>query len=244
MNARTIGSALAAVSVALMCLTGCVTKDVDDVPPESRRFEVAGDHVTITGDSGQVDLTPADVDDVEVTRWFTGDSDEATWQMSSDELRLSTDCGFLSSCDVRYEIRVPHNLEVTATGDSSDIKASGFDTTVNVETDNGSIVLDEMTGDLTIVSSSGNQTLSGITSTNIDTKAENGQIEIALDSPAESLRVETQNGDVSVEAPEAGYALTTDTENGSIDNELNNDSASNNTIDIATENGKITLASR
>ncbi|MBZ6172634.1 hypothetical protein KVH24_10265 [Streptomyces olivaceus] len=57
--------------VALGALTAC-GGSVDDDGPEKRDFALTGGELTIKRNSGDLEVRPADVDQVEVTRWFSG----------------------------------------------------------------------------------------------------------------------------------------------------------------------------
>ncbi|MEU6039629.1 hypothetical protein ABZ801_29915 [Actinomadura sp. NPDC047616] len=73
-------------------------------------------------DRGDLDLRPADVDEVQVARRFDrwaliGGELAATWELGGERLALATDRGALvGGCGVRYRIFVPKDLALLARG--------------------------------------------------------------------------------------------------------------------------------
>lgn len=231
---------LAGTALVALTLTACAS--ADDAEPETTSFGLTSEHLTITKESGgDIELRPADVDDVEVTRWFAGDSGEATWDFDDNELTLATDCGFLSSCDIRYLVLVPHDVALTLAASNGDVTASGFDTALTIQTENGAIAVEDVSGDLTLHSSSGDQHATGLTAEQVQAQASNGTINLTFSDPPSNLAVSTENGAVTLHLPDAAYAVTISTDNGSVENALTEDADSPHAIDVTTENGDIAL---
>ncbi|MEV6166241.1 DUF4097 family beta strand repeat-containing protein [Streptomyces sp. NPDC052052] len=218
----------------------------DKSAPVQRTFEVGGDRLTISRSNGDLDVRPADVDEVEVKRWFSGWSvfgkPKASWDLVGDKLTLGTDCGFvISSCSARYEVLVPKNLALTVEGDNGETTATGFDTALRIRSDNGSVHVSDASGSLTLHSGSGELRATGIDSGRVEARSANGKVYLAFVSTPDRVDVRTENGGVTVEVPDAAYKVTTRTENGDVEANVPTDASSDRTISARTENGAITL---
>ncbi|WP_420110608.1 DUF4097 family beta strand repeat-containing protein [Pseudactinotalea sp.] len=227
-------------TIASLVLVACGS--ADDAEPDTTSFAVAGDHLTITKNSGgEIELRPGDSDRVEVTRWFSGSPDDATWDLVDDELLLATDCGFLSSCDVQYRVTIPRDLAVTLESSNGDVLAADFDTAVSIHTENGAITVTDVSGELVLRSTSGDQQASGISSDKVEAHAENGTVDLGFTDTPSSVTVSTENGAVTLRLPDDPYDVTVSTDNGSVTQELTQQANSPHTIDVTTENGAIDL---
>lgn len=233
--------------LALVALTGCSGGSSDDAEPEDRSFPLAGDQLTIAKDSGDLDVRPADVEEVEVTRWFSGGSGigggaEATWELAGDTLTLTTRCGgMLGQCDVRYEVLVPWAVTLTVEGENGTISAAGFETDLAIRSDNGAVSVEDASGDLTLNSDNGELRGTGIASSRVDAGSENGQVRLTFAVVPDQVEVTTENGAVTVEVPDAAYNVTTVTDSGEVSVDVPEDANSERTITARTDNGAITL---
>lgn len=179
-----------------------------------------------------------------VTRWFAGEPGDATWRFDHDTLTLATDCGFLSSCDVRYQILVPRAVSVTLTGDNGTITASGFTTALAIRTDNGGIDVKDVSGVLTLLSANGAQHATAVTSEHVEARSKNGEIRLTFDTPPASLAITTENGAVTADLPDEGYHIDARTDSGSLSRSLTEVADSKHHITVTTENGDIHLRAR
>ncbi|MFC4564435.1 DUF4097 family beta strand repeat-containing protein [Nocardiopsis mangrovi] len=236
--------AAAGAALTLTVLTGCGA----DGGPEERAFGPAGERITISAESGDLDVRPADVDEIEVTRWFTGWSaigarTGADWEFAGDTLALTTDCAplLLGRCDVRYEVLVPREVAVTVDGGSGAVSASGFASALDITTDNGAIRVEDAADPLSLRSASGEQRATGVTSGSVEARSENGAIRLSLAEAPDSVEVEADNGAVTVEVPEADYDVTTATDSGDVRTDVPEDSGSPHTITARTGNGAISV---
>src|SRR5882762_88643 len=87
---RTLLAAGGAVLVSV-AVTGCA--DAGDAKAEHKSFALSGKTLTVDSDNSQIELVPADVKDVEVTRrvdgWvFMGTGPKAKWSMKDGTLTL------------------------------------------------------------------------------------------------------------------------------------------------------------
>ncbi|MFC3997936.1 DUF4097 family beta strand repeat-containing protein [Nocardiopsis sediminis] len=239
-------AAAAGAVLALATLAGC--GGAGDGAPEERTFGPAGERLTVSAESGDLDIRPADVDGIEVTRRFTGWSaigarTEAGWDLTGDTLALTTDCAplVLGRCDARYEVLVPQGVAVTVEGGSGAVAASGFDAGLDITTDNGAIQVEDASGPLALRTASGEQRATGITSGRVEARSENGAIHLALTGVPDSVEAEADNGAVTVEVPDADYAVTTSTDSGDVRTDVPEDAGSPHAITARTGNGAITV---
>jgi hypothetical protein len=233
-------------ALALAALSGCGS-DLEDARPEKRSFATAADRLTIDSDNGDVAVRPADVDRIEVTRWFSGwaliGDPEATWEMDGDRLELRTDCGpVVGDCSARYEVLVPRETELTVVGDNGDIRAEGFGTALRIETDNGDVTVSDSTGPLTLEGDNGDMVATGVTSRQVNAVSDNGDVRLVFTSAPDRTSVESSNGDVTLEVPEGtAYRVDAETSNGDVTTELATDPKGANRLDVRSDNGDITL---
>ncbi len=235
-----------AAVLALASLAGC-GGSADSAEPERRRFGPVGDRLVISKNVGDLDIKPADVEEVQVTRRLSGQSliggrPKATWELKGDELTLSVDCGTLASrCSISYEVLVPRRVTPTIKGENGTISASGFGTGLRIRTGNGAVSVTDASGPLTLESENGELRATGVTSRRVDASSQNGQIHLSLTTVPDKVGVTTENGAVQVEVPKAAYKVVTTTENGSVSADVPRDDASPHTITIRTLNGPIAL---
>ncbi|TDC78019.1 DUF4097 family beta strand repeat-containing protein [Streptomyces hainanensis] len=221
-GALTLAAAAAIGTLAVVTTTEATT--------ERRDFGPVGDRLTIAAGEGALDVRPADVDEVEVVRRLSGrtllgDRPEAHWDLSDDTgtLSLTTDCGLIGWCDVRYEIRVPRGTAVTVAGGSGAITATGFTAPLEITSDNGAI------------------TVADAVAADVRATTENGTIRLAFAAVPEAVTATAENGAVTVELPRATYRVATTTENGDVDVDVPESADSPHTVTVRTENGAIAL---
>lgn len=212
---------LTGASVALACavvLTGCGSQRM--TVEQSRSYVLAGSVLKVDVDSGDVEVQSDDVDRVQVTRWFNGGPEDASWTMDSDELLLREDCGFLFSCDIRYRIVVPLETEVIVEAQSGDIEATDFATALEITAENGDIEVSDISGDLILTSVNGEVSGSSLTSTIVEATTLNGDIDLSFNAVPRQTEVSSESGEVTVSVPTGDYAIDLSTESGDIDSDI------------------------
>lgn len=238
-----VGGAL----VASVAVVGCGGSADDDDGPQQRAFALAGDQLTISRSSGDLEVRPADVDKVEVKRWFSGWSaaggkPKASWELVGDKLTLSTDCGgVISNCSARYEVLVPEGVSLAVEGDNGKTTAVGFEEALRIRSDNGAVNVSDASGDLTLQSGSGEVKATGISAGRVKASADNGKVDLSFASVPDEVEVTTENGGVTVEVPDARYRVATKTDSGDVKADVPTDANSAHTISARTENGAIAL---
>jgi hypothetical protein len=232
--------------LALSALTGC-GEPAGDAAPEKRGFGPVPDRLAVTSGNGDLDIRPADVGRVEVTRWFSrwsviGSRPKATWDLRNGRLTLATDCGaVISGCDVRYRVLVPRNVALTIDADNGAVSASGFGTALQIRTDNGAVTVAGSTGPLSLRSQNGNLRATGIRSRRVDAASQSGEVHLSHTAVPDQANVTTENGAVILDVPKTTYKVTTTTDNGEVHTDVPRSAVSPHTITVRTDNGAITV---
>ncbi|HET6360379.1 DUF4097 family beta strand repeat-containing protein [Streptomyces sp.] len=234
-----------------LSLTGCGSADAGDAPVEKRAFPFAGKALTIDSDDSDIELQPADVKDVQVTRqvdgWvFLGNGPEATWKMEGGKLTLRVKCDAVASdCEARHIVKVPRGVAVTVEDDNGSVTASGFDTALTIRSDNGSVTVRDSSGPLELDSDNGDVVTERVKARTVSVDSANGDVRLGLLAAPERVETVSDNGSVLIELPRAGapYAVTAKSENGDVDVDVPNDSSSSHVVKARSDNGKVTVRS-
>lgn len=83
----------AAVLVGVLGVHGCGSADANEAPVERKAFAFGGKALTVDADGSALEIVPADIDDVQVTRqvdgWVMfGSGPSASWGMRDGTLTL------------------------------------------------------------------------------------------------------------------------------------------------------------
>jgi hypothetical protein len=227
-------------------LTGCGAS-ADDAAPQRRDFDPPGSRLTITKDQGDLDIRPADVAKVQVTRWFDrwtfiGGKPTATWELAGDQLTLATDCGTLiGGCAVRYRVLVPRDLAVGIQGQNGTISATGFSTALSIRSTNGAIRVAGATGPLALRTENGGLRSTDTRSPQVRAVSESGKVDLSFAAAPRQVAVTTENGEVNVTVPRAAYKVATTTDSGDVHADVPKDAAAPRSITVRTDSGAITL---
>ncbi|MGS2587706.1 DUF4097 family beta strand repeat-containing protein [Streptomyces hebeiensis] len=245
---RTLLAAGGAVVLGV-CVGGCGTADASDAPVERKSFALNGKTLTIDAENAGVELVPADVAEVEVTRqvdgWvFMGSGPDARWEMRNDTLRLGVRCGGVAShCAARHTVKVPRGVAVTVAADNGDTTATGFVTALRLTSDNGAVTVRDARGPLSLKTENGKISAKGVASKKVAATSDNGSVRLAFTAVPDLVETVGENGSVTIELPtsQASYAVRAASENGSVDVDVPTASNSSHTVKARTDNGKITV---
>ncbi|NUL05220.1 DUF4097 family beta strand repeat protein [Streptomyces lunaelactis] len=239
------------VLVAAVVLTGCGGADAGNAPVESRSFPLAGKTLTIDSDSSDIDLVPADVLDVQVTRqvdgWvFMGNGPEASWNMKDGKLTFRVTCDAVASeCESRHTVKVPRGVAVTVEDDNGSVTAGGFDTALKIRSDNGEVTVRDSSGPLELRSDNGEIVTDRVTAKTVTAQSDNGSVQLRLSAVPDRVDTVSDDGEVVIELPRAGapYAVTAKSSNGDVDVDVPTDGGSAHIVTARSDNGKVTVRS-
>jgi hypothetical protein len=250
LRTRTLLAAGGAVLVSV-AVTGCGA-DAGDAKAEHKSFALSGKTLTIDSDNSQIELVPADVKDVEVTRrvdgWvFMGSGPNAKWSMKDGTLTLRLDCDAVaSSCEARHEIRVPRGVAVTVRDDNGGVTATGFSTPLKVRSDNGRVTVRDSSGALDLDSDNGQVVAEGVTAKDIVAGSDNGEVRLTLAAVPDRVESSSNNGAVRITLPQksgVAYKVSTRSSNGDVHVSVDRDDSSAHVVRATSDNGEVTVRS-
>ncbi|MFF2277639.1 DUF4097 domain-containing protein [Agromyces sp. NPDC058126] len=239
---RTI-AIVAVAAAATMAMSGCAwlappERFSDDATLDEQVQSIEIEHpegsVTVEGVEGATAVS------VSRTVSYRGDREiGSTFEVQGDVLVLGG-CG--RNCSVDYTVEVPIGVDVSGATSNGAIALTGVNE-VEVETSNGRIELDDVTGGIEAKTSNGRIEGRGLAGDGVRASTSNGAIELRLATP-QDVEAHTSNGsiDVSVPSAEGSYQVETDTSNGSVDVDIDDVVDGEFLLDLSTSNGSITVS--
>ncbi|MFG2596452.1 DUF4097 family beta strand repeat-containing protein [Streptomyces sp. NPDC048462] len=245
-HARTLIASGGAV-VAALVLSGCGGADTDDAPVEHKSFAFSGKALTIETANTTLELVPADVKKVEVTRqvdgWVVlGSGPDPRWDMDGGTLSLKVKCkALISNCAAKQQVKVPRGVAVTVHGDNGKIMASGFDTALDLRSDNGEVTVRDSSGPLKLNSDNGGIVAEGISGPTVRADSDNGAVRLGFTAVPTLVDTTSDNGRVVIELPggSTSYAVTTSADNGSTSVEVPRSGNSSHVVKARSDNGEV-----
>lgn len=236
-------------ALVALALTGCGSADVEDAPAEHRSFALSGKTLTIESGGTTVELVPADVRKVEVTRrvdgWVVlGNGPDARWSMRDGTLTLRVTCdALISNCGSRHQVKVPRGVAVTVNGDNGRILASGFDTPLTLHSDNGKVTVRDSSGPLKLESDNGGLVTERISSRSVSARSDNGGIRLGFSAVPDLVDTVSDNGRVTIDLPSGSqaYAVTATARNGRVSVKVPRSDGSPHAVKAHSDNGHITV---
>ncbi|MFJ5528752.1 DUF4097 family beta strand repeat-containing protein [Streptomyces sp. NPDC093261] len=239
---------LAGVVAALVTTVGACGDDAGyDPHPDHRSFALRGRTLTVDSDDSTLEIVPADVDKVEVTRWFrgtvvAGGDPRVTWAMRDDRLVLRLKCsGLLADCSARHLIQVPRGVAVHVEEDDGSVRAQGFREALSIRTRDGSVRVTDSSGPLTLRSGDGSIRATGVDSRRVDATTRDGSVRLELSAVPDLVRSSSQDGSVTITLPPDRYRVTTGSRDGSVHVSLPRDPASSHVIEARTSDGSVSV---
>ncbi|MFI1438131.1 DUF4097 family beta strand repeat-containing protein [Streptomyces fructofermentans] len=239
-----VGACVLAVG---LLATGCGGDAGDDSDPEHRSFALDGRTLTVDSADSALELVPADVDEVRVTRWFDarvvlGGDPEVTWAMKDDTLTLRVHCsGVVADCSARHRVEVPRGVAVTVKGKDGSVRANGFDKALRIEASDGSVRVDDVSGPLTLRTSDGSVTATGVDSRRVDVDTRDGSVRLDLTTVPDRVSARGQDGSLTIGLPDATYRVTAEADDGAVDVSVPRDEHSPHVVSARTQDGKVTV---
>ncbi|WP_405688168.1 DUF4097 family beta strand repeat-containing protein [Streptomyces sp. NBC_00057] len=234
-----------------LALTGCGSTDPGDAPAEHKSFALSGKTLTIYSGHTSVELVPADVRKVEVTRhvdgWVVlGNGPDPTWKMQDNTLTLRVKCrAVISDCASQHQVKVPRGVAVVVKGDNGKVAASGFDTPLTLHADNGKVTVRDSSGPLKLGSGNGGIVTEGISAKSVSARSDNGRIRLGFISVPDLVDTESDNGRITIDLPGGSvrYAVDAVAHNGRVSVDAPRSDDSSHVVKARSGNGQVTVRS-
>ncbi|MFJ1719837.1 DUF4097 family beta strand repeat-containing protein [Streptomyces sp. NPDC088244] len=234
-----------------LTLAGCGSADVSDVPAEHKSFALSGKTLTIHSGQSSLELVPADVRKVEVTRrvdgWVVlGNGPDPRWEMENDTLTLQVKCkALVSNCAAQHQVKVPRGVAVVVEGDNGRIVASGFRTPLTLGADNGRVTVRDCTGPLKLSSDNGGIVGERISAKSVSARSDNGQIRLGFAAAPDLVDTTSDNGGITIDLPAGSvrYAVDVSARNGNTSVDAPRSADSSHVVKARSHNGQVTVRS-
>jgi Putative adhesin len=233
----------AGVGISALLLSGCALLQPPKTMSDEATVDAAISAIEIDDNDGGVfvrGVEGATGISLERTVRYRGDRTiDETHSIDGDSLVLGG-CG--RNCSVKYTLEVPAGLDVSGHTENGEVDLTLVHD-VDVETSNGRITLDGVTGTIRAATSNGRIEGSRLEGDGgIDVSTSNGAIDLRIDV-AQDIEARTSNGPIDLVVPDATYRVNADTSNGDEDIAVPNDPSGEFTLDLSTSNGSITVES-
>ncbi|MFJ5720263.1 DUF4097 family beta strand repeat-containing protein [Streptomyces sp. NPDC093149] len=250
LRSRTLIASGGAALLGLV-LTGCGSSDTADAPAEHKSFALSGKTLTIRSGNTSLELVPADVRKVEVTRradgWVVfGNGPDPQWSMQDDTLTLRVKCrAIISDCSAQHQVKVPRGVAVVVKGDNGKVVASGFDTPLDLHADNGKVTVRDSSGPLKLESGNGSIAAEGISATSVSARSDNGRVQLGFTAVPDLVEAKSDNGRISIDLPAGSvrYAVSATARNGRISVDAPRSDDSPHVVKAHSNNGRVTVRS-
>ncbi|MEV0218090.1 DUF4097 family beta strand repeat-containing protein [Streptomyces sp. NPDC050704] len=242
----TVAVGAGVVAVGLFAV-GCGASAGDDKEPEHRSFALSGRTLTVDSDDSALELVAADVDKVEVTRWFQGSvvvggDPKVTWGMKDDTLKLRMKCsGVVADCSARHRIEVPRGIAVKVKDGDGSVRARGFEEALDIRAVDGSVRVDDTSGPLTLRTGDGSVTATGVDSRQVAVNTGDGSVRLELAAVPDRVEARSHDGSLTISLPKTTYHVTADTSDGAVDVSVPRDEGSSHVVSAHTQDGKVTV---
>ncbi|MBV7668497.1 DUF4097 domain-containing protein [Streptomyces halstedii] len=250
MTIRTGSKALIASGGTVLlvaALSGCGSTDVDDAPVETKSFAYSGSSLTIDAENSVVDVVPADVKEIEVTRqvdgWaLLGSGPKPVWKLEGDKLTFRVNCrALISDCGSHHRVKVPRGIGLSVEADNGKVTASGFDTKLAVSSDNGGVVVRDCSGPLDLRSDNGSVLAERFTGTSLIARSDNGSVKLGFSAVPKLVDVTSDNGGITIDLPAGGeeYAVSASADNGNVSVDVPRSDKSPYVVKANSDNGEV-----
>ncbi|MFJ8919848.1 Putative adhesin [Streptomyces sp. LamerLS-316] len=249
---RTDALVAAAGTVLLVAaLSGCGSTDAEDAAAEHKSFSYGGKALTIDAENSTLELVPADVEQIEVTRrvdgWAVlGSGPDPVWKLDGDELRLEVNCdALISNCEAHHEVKVPRGLAVTVQGDNGKVTATGFSAPLKISADNGGVTVRDISGPLDVTSDNGSIEAERISGASVIARSDNGAVRIGFTRVPDLVDTVSDNGSISIDLPagKSTYAVSAEADNGAVSVKVPRSDSSKHVVKARSDNGEVTVRS-
>ncbi|MFE7842043.1 DUF4097 family beta strand repeat-containing protein [Streptomyces sp. NPDC057474] len=248
-RSRSGAVAVAGLAVALMAsVAACGADAGEDRDPEHRSFALDGRTLTVDSDDSALELVAADVDEVEVTRWFegrvmVGGKPRVTWEMKDDRLKLRVECsGMVADCAAKHRIEVPRGVAVAVRSDDGSVTAKGFAEPLEVRTADGAVRVSDSSGPLELHSDDGSVRALGVESRSVKVSTKDGSVKLELGVVPDLVESRSDDGSISIALPrDTSYRVDSGSDDGSVDVSVPRDEGSSHVVTAHTEDGSVSV---
>nr|WP_308354858.1 DUF4097 family beta strand repeat-containing protein [Streptomyces sp. Je 1-79] len=223
---------------------------MEGAPVEKKSFAFSGDSLVVDADNSELEIVPADIEDVRVSRqvdgWvFMGEGPDAVWGLKDGRLTLRVECDAVAShCDSVHRVQVPRGVAVTVEDDNGKVTADGFDTDLKIRSDNGAVVVRDSSGALDLASNNGEVVVEGdTTSGRVVARSDNGAVRISLSAVPGRVEAASDNGEIDIAVPDATYDVDGRSDNGSVRIDVPTRKGSAHVVTAHSDNGEVVVRS-
>ncbi|WP_326669852.1 DUF4097 family beta strand repeat-containing protein [Streptomyces sp. NBC_01257] len=232
-------------------LSGCGSTDVEDAPAEHKSFAYSGKALTIDAENSTVEVVPADVEQIEVTRkvdgWVVlGSGPDPVWKLVGDTLTLRVKCeAMISDCGAQHQVKVPRGLPLTVDADNGRVTASGFGTPLKLFSDNGGVVVRDVSGPLELKSDNGAVRGERLSGASVIAHSDNGSVKLDFSRVPDLVDTVSDNGSVTIDLPAGStrYSVAASADNGSISVRVPRGDDGRHAVKAHSDNGEVTVRS-
>ena len=202
--------------------------------------------LAVANDSGSVTVTATPGDTVTVVAEVSDGwrSTDVSTEVVDGVLELRSNCPVVVSlwCYVDFTVAIPADRSVSVDG-SGAVRVRGMTAAIDIDSDDGRIELDDVSGDITVSNDDGRIVGRRLRAPTVDARNHNGSIQLSFLDPPRSVAARTSNGSIVVVVPDAEvlYRVEMSTSHGGTDNLVRTDPDSDRVIDLSTRNGSITV---
>ncbi|WP_250287329.1 DUF4097 family beta strand repeat-containing protein [Streptomyces atroolivaceus] len=243
--------ATAGTVLLVAALSGCGSTDAEDAAAEHKSFAFSGKALTIDAENSTLDLVPADVEQIEVTRrvdgWVVlGSGPDPVWKLEGDELRLQVKCrAVVSNCEAHHEVKVPRGLALTVQGDNGEVTAAGFTAPLTISADNGGVTVRDASGPLKLSADNGSIEAERVSGSSVIARSDNGSVQLGFTRVPDLVDTVSDNGSISIDLPggKSVYAVSAEADNGDVSVDVPRSESSEHVVKARSDNGEVTVRS-
>lgn len=160
-------------------------------------------------------------------------------------LEVRGGCPFPSQwCDVHPRVVVPRGVDVTVETGNGGVVVRDVDGHVDVRSGNGAVTLARIGGDVELLTHNGPIEATGLRAGTVTVVTHNGDAELAFAGSPAAVTALSHNGDIEIVLPDeegVAYDVEAHTDDGLPDVAVRTDPTSSRSVDVASDNGDVTV---
>ena len=173
-------------------------------------------------------------------------SEEPPWsaEQVGDEFVIDDGCAGIEDCEVDFTIEVAGTADVTINSGSGNVTIADMNSTVIVASDAGNVLLNGITGPISVDLVAGDVLGARLVSTVATFNTGSGDLDVTLTEVFESLTVTSGSGDVKAQVPGGGYDIDATTDSGDVEIDVDDVDGAAAKITMNTSSGDVTIYRR